>query len=159
MSLDVHKTKITRIDEEIGVLGYSIKMITPNQKRTTRHLYKSPHGTFRRQLRRTTIRKLTKIPDFNFNFNRLKWNLLRTGVCKVTDWCPIGIRSWAMPQVFGTYRKNLRVTRTFYLPSHFVEGFVGHPRPKAPKGRQGSPSGGSSRGHLTARSYSPLHNV
>ena len=27
-------------------------------------------------------------------------------------------------------------------------GFVGHPRPKAPKGRQGSPFGGSSRGEL-----------
>ena len=29
-----------------------------------------------------------------------------------------------------------------------ARGFYGHPRPKAPKGRQGSPSGGSSRGQL-----------
>ncbi len=34
------------------------------------------------------------------------------------------------------------------LPPGRALGFVGHPRPKAPKGRQRSPSGGSSRGKL-----------
>ena len=165
ISLDVDKTKITRIDDGVAFLGYSIKMTTPDQKKVTRQLYKSPDGSLRRQLRRTTIRKLTILPDFN----RIKRNLLRIGVCKGTDLFPIGIRAWAifdeyeivlkyrrimvglanyyrncdshyvlnrvsyilqyscaktiavrqkitMPQVFATYGKNLRITKTLHSP-------------------------------------------
>ena len=165
MSLDVDKTRITRIDDGVGFLGYSIKMTKPDQIKTIRQLYKFPDGSFGRQARRTTVRKLTIIPDFN----RIKRNLLRIGVCKETDLFPIGITPWAifdeyeivlkyrriivglanyyrncdshyvlnrvsyilqyscaktiavrqkitMPQVFSTYGKNLRITRTFYSP-------------------------------------------
>ena len=110
MELDPTKTLISRIDEGVRFLGFSIKMWDRRQVKLAQTVLRQKQGTYR-FLKRTTSRKITIGPDQD----RLWKNLIRQGFCNPSQtYSPDSKSSWTVLEEYAIVLKYSQIMRGIF---------------------------------------------
>lgn len=110
MELDPTKTLISRLDEGVKFLGFSIKMWDQRQAKLTQTVLHQKQRTFR-FLKRTTSRKITIGPDQE----RLTKNLVRQGFHNPSQtYSPDSKSSWTVLEEYAIVLKYSQIMRGIF---------------------------------------------
>jgi hypothetical protein len=117
MELDTDKTKITRLEDGFGFLGFHLKRWGPDQQKFDYTLTKTQ--PVRRYLGRATSRQITIYPDTS----RIEANLLRNKFCITKDLIPISRNAWALLDEFEIVLKYQQIFRGLANYYRYCDGY------------------------------------